>query len=83
MKVIAIRKVQIGKIKASADLETSEGIIIKGFKVAEGSNGLFVGFPSQKGTSGKYYDIVTTNDPAVRNTISELVMDAFENGISN
>lgn len=83
MKVVAIRKVNFGKIKAMADVETSEGIIIKGFKVAEGPTGLFVGMPSQKGSDGKYYDIVTINDRAVKDTISSLVLDAFENGIHN
>ena len=83
MKVISVRKVQIGKIQAFVDLETSEGIIIKGFKIAQGPDGLFVGFPSQRGTGGKYFDTVTTNDPTVRNAISEIVMDAFESGVSN
>ena len=37
-----------GKIRAFFDVTTSEGFTIKGFKLVEGINGLFVGFPSNK-----------------------------------
>jgi stage V sporulation protein G len=37
-----------GKVRAYFDLQTEEGFIIKGFKLVEGMNGLFVGFPSEK-----------------------------------
>ena len=47
-----------GNSKTSAffDLETDEGIIIKGFTLVESTNGLFVSTPSEKGKDGKYYD---------------------------
>ena len=32
-----------GKLRAFFDLKTSDGFIIKGFKIVEGINGLFVG----------------------------------------
>ena len=31
------------------DIETTEGITIKGFTLVEGTKGLFVGMPSEKG----------------------------------
>ena len=46
------------KLKAFFDVETEEGITIKGFKIAEGASGLFVGNPSEKGTNGKWFDRV-------------------------
>ena len=46
------------KIRAFFDVETSEGITVKGFKIAEGTSGLFVGMPSEKGTGGKWWDKV-------------------------
>jgi stage V sporulation protein G len=48
------------KIKAFFDIVTEEGIIIKGFKIAEGTKGLFVGVPSEqdKKDKTKYWDRV-------------------------
>ena len=47
-----------GKIRAFFDLQTQEGFTIKGFKLVEGINGLFVGFPSQKGSDDEYRDTI-------------------------
>lgn len=47
-----------GKVRAFFDLQTDEGFTIKGFKLVEGINGLFVGFPSQKGSDDEYHDTV-------------------------
>ena len=47
-----------GKIKAFFDVVTEEGFTMKGFKLVEGANGLFAGFPSQQGKDGEYYDTV-------------------------
>lgn len=46
------------KTKAFFDIETQEGIVIKGFSLVEGSNGLFVSIPSYKGKDEKYYENV-------------------------
>ncbi|MCH9028267.1 MAG: septation protein SpoVG family protein [Bacteroidetes bacterium] len=46
------------KTVAFFDVETEEGINIKGFTLVEGTNGLFMGIPSEKGKDGKYYDRV-------------------------
>ena len=51
------------KTSAFFDLETDEGIIIKGFTLVESVNGLFVSNPSEKGKDGKYYDkVVLSNE---------------------
>ena len=48
-KIICVStKRQLEKVRAFFDLKTSEGFIITGFKLVEGINGMFVGFPSQK-----------------------------------
>ena len=58
MQVSRMNKGSWGKIRAFFDLTTTEGLTIKGFKLVEGISGLFVGFPSAKGTDGEYYDTV-------------------------
>ena len=47
-----------GKIRAFFDIRTDEGFTMKGFKLVEGINGLFVGFPSQKGSDDEYHDTI-------------------------
>ncbi len=47
-----------GKIRAFFDLRTEDGFTMKGFKLVEGINGLFVGFPSQKGSDDEYRDTI-------------------------
>ncbi len=56
-----IARMNIGKwkkIRAFFDLLTADGFTIKGFKMVEGVNGLFVGFPSEKDKNGEYQDTV-------------------------
>ena len=73
MKIERMNKGSWGKIRAFFDLQTSDGFTIKGFKLVEGINGLFVGFPSQK-KDDEYNDTVfadkelrqQTNDLAIK-----------------
>ncbi len=47
-----------GKLAAFFDIQTKDEIVIKGFKVVNGNNGLFVSAPDAKGKDGKYYETV-------------------------
>lgn len=46
------------KTAAFFDVQTEEDIIIKGFRLVNGSNGLFMSAPDEKGKDGKFYDKV-------------------------
>ena len=46
MKIERMNKGSWGKVRAFFDLATQEGFTIKGFKIIEGINGLFVSMPS-------------------------------------
>ncbi len=46
------------RVAAFFDLETEEKLIIKGFRLIKGSNGLFVSSPDEKGKDGKFYERV-------------------------
>ena len=60
MKVTNLRKYDgDSKLRAFFDVETEEGMVVKGFKMVEGINGLFVGNPSEYSEKDdKYYDRV-------------------------
>ena len=77
MKIERMNKGDWGKIKAFFDLQTEDGFTIKGFKLVEGTNGLFVGFPSQKGNDDEYHDTVWA-DKEVKDQVVALVKKEYE-----
>ncbi|MBN1639419.1 MAG: septation protein SpoVG family protein [Ignavibacteriales bacterium] len=60
MKIIRMNplKNSTGKTLAYFDIETNDEIIIKGFRIVDGSNGLFVSNPREKGRDEKFHDTV-------------------------
>lgn len=61
MKIIRMNPLKSdggGKTAAFFDIQTNDGITIKGFRLVNGSNGLFMSAPDQKGKDGKYYETV-------------------------
>ena len=65
-----------GKIRAFFDLQTQDGFTIKGFKLVEGINGLFVGFPSQKGNDDEYRDTVWA-DRDLKDELAQLAIKEY------
>ena len=47
-----------GTTAAFFDIQTEEDIIIKGFRIINGSNGLFISVPDKKDKNGFYRDKV-------------------------
>ena len=76
MKIERMNKGNWGKIRAFFDLQTEEGFTIKGFKLVEGINGLFVGFPSQKGSDDEYHDTVWA-DRDVKELVNQLAVKTY------
>ena len=60
MKIINMRKYDSeSNLKAFFNVETNEGMVVKGFKIVSGQNGLFVSNPSEYSKKDdKYYDRV-------------------------
>jgi len=65
-----------GKVRAFFDIMTDEGFTIKGFKIIEGINGLFVGIPSQKGKDDEYFDTVFVA-PELREELNHVALQAY------
>ena len=76
MKIDIMNRGDWGKIKAFFDLITTDGFTIKGFKLIEGTNGMFVSFPSQKGKDDEYYDTVWA-DKDVKDQLNKLAIEAY------
>lgn len=59
MKIIRMNKLTTnGKTLAFLDVETDDGIIIKGFRLISGRDGMFLAAPDEKGKDGKFYEKV-------------------------
>ena len=71
-----MNKGQWGKLRAFFDLKTSDGFVIKGFKLVEGISGLFVGMPSTQGKDGEYYDTVFA-DKDLRDELQQVALRAY------
>ena len=83
MKIERINKGNWGKLRAFFDLKTSDGFIIKGFKIVEGINGLFVGMPSVQNKEGEYYDSVFA-DKELRDELEKLAIREYgQDSVSN
>ena len=72
-----MNKGEWGKVKAFFDLETEDGFTIKGFKLVEGIEGVFVGFPSQE-KDGEYYDTVFANKD-LKQEVTDLAKREYDN----
>ena len=76
MKIERMNKGSWGKVRAFFDLTTTEGFTIKGFKIIEGINGLFVSMPSQKSNDGEYYDSVFASKE-LRDELNKVALDSY------
>ena len=76
MKISRMNKGDWGKVKAFFDLETQDGFTIKGFKLVEGANGMFAGFPSQKNKDDEYNDTVFA-DKTLKQKVNQLALEHY------
>lgn len=71
-----------GNTKGFFDIETEEGIGIKGFKIVESQNGLFVSLPSSKGKDGKWYDDVFMSRE-LKDKLTEMALENYNQQTGN
>ena len=72
-----------GSIKAIASANFGDCLAVKGIKVMEGKNGLFVSMPSQKGKDGNYHDVSFPITPEFRTQLNNTVVQAYQQAISH
>ena len=82
IKVIKVHPIKEGNIKAYIDICIDDAIIIKGLKVMDGKNGLFVTLPSVKNKRDeKYYETVSCTTTDVKDDLSSTVLVAYKNEV--
>ena len=72
-----------GALKAYCDLAIAEAFLIKGLRVIEGKNGLFVSMPRQQGKDHRWYDSVVALDKDTKNEVGRIVLDAYQQESTN
>ena len=82
MTIENMKKGDWGKIKAFFDIKTVDGFTMKGFKLVEGVNGMFAGFPSQKGNDDEYHDTVWA-DRDLKDEVSSLAIKTYEGEVDD
>lgn len=66
-----------GPLKAIADVSIGEDFLVKGFRVVEGKNGIFVSGPQQPGNDGKWYPTAYPLAEEVKKELDRVILDAF------
>jgi len=79
IKVVRIKKIQsTNHLKAFVDISFNDAFTIKGFKVVEGENGLFVGMPSTLNKdNGKWYESVSCTNEEVQDDLTNTVLAEY------
>ena len=80
MKIGEMKKGSWSKIRAFFDIITEDGFTLKGFKLVEGVNGLFVGFPSHKGSDQEYHDTIWA-DKELKTEVNKLAVEEYGEGV--
>jgi DNA-binding cell septation regulator SpoVG len=79
MKIVRINKLQnssTSKTLAFFDVQTGDGIIIKGFRIINGTKGLFISAPDEKGKDGKYYETVIL-PKEMKTTLEQIAIEEY------
>jgi stage V sporulation protein G len=79
IKVLKIHRLaDEGRIKAFADIGINNALLIKGIRVVQGKNGLFVSMPVEQGKNEKWFERVRCLSQEIRELISEKVLAAYQ-----
>ena len=75
-----IHKLTNGKsLKAFADINVNDALLVKGVRVMDGKKGIFVTMPREQSTKDKkWYDTVRCLTKEVKDEISEKVLQAYQ-----
>ena len=79
MKIVRMNQLKSnsgGKTAAFFDVQTQDGIVIKGFRIINGSNGLFISSPDEKGKDGKYYENVVL-PKAMKDNLQTIALEEY------
>ena len=71
-----------GKLLAYFDLAYGE-MIIKGYRIVDGTRGMFVGGPREQGKNNQYYDIIQVSSPILQKRIEDLALKTYKERLND
>ncbi|MDP1809176.1 MAG: septation regulator SpoVG [Actinomycetota bacterium] len=74
---IAIRPVEMNKVKALASITIDDEFVVHDLRVVEGERGFFVAMPSRKLPNGTHRDIAHPINSETRDLIQAQVLEEF------
>ena len=78
MEVVRIHKLDgTGPTKAFVDVELEGAFIVKGVRIVEGKDGLFVSLPREEGRDGKWYNVIIPLKREVMDEFTRIVLEAY------
>ena len=67
-----------GATKAFCDISILDTFLVKGLRVVEGKEGLFVSMPREQNRDGKWYDTFFPTSKETRQALQCLVLEEFQ-----
>ena len=69
-----------GAIKAVCDVAVGELFLIRGLRIVDGRNGVFVSMPRQQAKNGRWFDLVSPLSKEIKATLEQTLIAAYERG---
>ena len=78
IKIINIRESRIANSMCKAFIDTQiDNLIIKGMRIIDGRNGMFISYPREKGKDERFYDLVIPADMNTKQEIEKYLLDEY------
>ncbi len=71
------------KLKAFASMTFNDAFVIRGLKIIEGKNGMFVAMPSRKRPDGQHQDLAHPINDQTRKYLTQMVLEEYERELAN
>ncbi|MBU1124439.1 MAG: SpoVG family protein [Candidatus Omnitrophica bacterium] len=78
LKVVRVHRFDgDSKVKAFVDITVGD-FVIKGLRILQGKNGLFLGMPQEKAKDGKWYSTFYPANEEAKQDLHEVVLAAYQ-----
>ena len=77
IEVARMHRLENGMVKAFVDVIFNGQLLVKGVRIVEGKNGLFITMPQSQGKDGKWYPTTMLLDDGLKGELQTAVMEAY------
>ena len=71
------------KMKGIASVTLDDCFVVKGIRILEGDNGLFIAMPSRKVGEGNFRDIAHPINAETRQMFTDAILEEYNNQVNN